>query len=442
MNIRQHIKRCNHITPRTKLLVAVSGGADSVVMLDALYRIGIESVVAHCNFHLRGDESDNDAQFVANLAAKYNFEFCTTDFDTERVANERCVSIEMAARDLRYEWFEQMIDQYKCDYVAVAHNADDTVETFFLNLTRGTGIHGLRGMAEIRGRVLRPMLQISRADIIKYIDENQLEYRTDSTNEQNIYTRNKLRLDILPLLKEINPSFLATMQQNMLNLSAASNIVADYVAEKKEECVNVLNNCTTISISALLESQSASLLLFEWLSTYNFTPDISAQLFKTLSNDTISGKKFNSPTHYAITTRDAIEVYPNDYIKDSTTIYYINEGQTEITEPFKASINTANAKGLHIEKNSTIAYLDTDKIEYPIVLRRWQKGDSFIPFGMKGRKKLSDFFADKRLSIVEKSNVWVMTSNDNIIWVVGMRIDNRYAISPDTQLVTIVSLQI
>lgn len=420
----------------------MSGGADSVAMLDALCGIGANCVVAHCNFHLRGDESNSDAQFVANLAAKYNLEFCTIDFDTESVASERGVSIEMAARDLRYEWFEQMIDAYNCDYVAVAHNADDTVETFFLNLTRGTGINGLRGMAELRGRVLRPMLQISRADILEYINDNQLEYRTDSTNEQNIYTRNKLRLDILPLFKEINPSFLATMQQNILNLNGSANIVADYVATKKSECVNITNNCITISISAILNSPSADLLLFEFLLPYNFTPDITAQLFKTLSNDTISGKKFNSPTHYAITIRDAIEIYPNDYIEDNSAVYYINEGQTEISEPFKATLTTANAKGLHIEKSPTIAYFDADKIVYPIVLRRWQKGDNFVPFGMKGRKKLSDFFADKKLSILEKSNVWVMTSNDNIIWVVGMRIDNRYAILPDTQFVTIVNLQI
>lgn len=418
------------------MLVAVSGGPDSVVLLDALHREGFFVVIAHCNFHLRGEASNEDAEFVKSLSNKYQVPYCQVDFDTEREAEERGVSIEMAARDLRYGWFEQVAEEWQCERIAVAHNADDVVETFFLNLTRGTGLQGLSGMAELRGRIVRPLLKVSRRQIMEYIAENQLEYRIDATNLETIYTRNKIRHKIVPQFEEINPSFLDTMGNNMRFIASAQNIVEVYASEAYKRVVSNEGGRVIFDLNVLKEYEGVDTLLFIWLSKYGFGSDVVMQLCRSL--DDIAGKQFYSATHRIVVGRNRLECMACDSLEvDDNIQLIINENDCVISEPLKMSVRVIDKLEFEVIKSANVACLDADKLRYPLTLRRWQKGDWFIPFGMKGRKKLSDFFADKKLSLIDKEQVWLLVSGEDIVWVVGYRVDARYAVTDDTKKVKV-----
>lgn len=418
------------------MLVAVSGGPDSVVLLDALHREGFFVVIAHCNFHLRGEASNEDAEFVKSLSNKYQVPYCQVDFDTEREAEERGVSIEMAARDLRYGWFEQVAEEWQCERIAVAHNADDVVETFFLNLTRGTGLQGLSGMAELRGRIVRPLLKVSRRQIMEYIAENQLEYRIDATNLETIYTRNKIRHKIVPQFEEINPSFLDTMGNNMRFIASAQNIVEVYASEAYKRVVSNEGGRVIFDLNVLKEYEGVDTLLFIWLSKYGFGSDVVMQLCRSL--DDIAGKQFYSATHRIVVGRNRLECMACDSLEvDDNIQLIVNENDCVISEPLKMSVRVIDKLEFEVIKSANVACLDADKLRYPLTLRRWQKGDWFIPFGMKGRKKLSDFFADKKLSLIDKEQVWLLVSGEDIVWVVGYRVDARYAVTDDTKKVKV-----
>ena len=439
--IRRQIQQCAPLQGTRRLLVAVSGGPDSIVLLDALHREGFSIVVAHCNFHLRGDASNEDADFVKSLATKYQLPYCQVDFDTEKVAEERKISIEMAARDLRYEWFEQMADEHNCDLIAVAHNADDVVETFFLNLTRGSGLQGLSGMAELRGRVVRPLLRVSRKQIMEYIAEYQLQYRIDATNLETIYTRNKLRHNILPQFEEINPSFLDTMHNNMRFISSAQNIVEAYAAEAYERVVTVRGERILFDLQELRKCQGIDTLLFLWLTPYGFSSDVVMQLYSSF-DEKLSGKQFFSATHRVVVEREYLEcTMHNAQCIMHNVQFTIDERQITINEPIKLEIQEVDVADFELIKSANVACLDADKLQYPLQLRHWQQGDWFIPFGMKGRKKLSDFFVDKKFTTGEKEQLWLLVSGDDIVWVVGHRVDARYAVTEKTKRVKIFKVQ-
>jgi len=424
---------------KKRLLVAVSGGPDSIVLLDALHRERFSVVIAHCNFHLRGEHSDEDAAFVRGLADKYQVPYCQIDFDTKSIAVERKVSIEMAARDLRYEWFEQMANEHKCDLIAVAHNADDVVETFFLNLTRGSGLQGLSGMAELRGRVVRPLLKVSRKQIMDYIAKHNLQYRIDATNLETIYTRNKIRHNVIPQFEDINPSFLNTMANNMRFISSAQSIIEAYAAEAYKRVVRVEGERIVFDLNELKKCQGIDTLLFMWLNKYGFSSDVVMQLYRSLND--ISGKQFYSATHRIVLDREHLECTVNDFIDNESNIvdsqFLILDSQFLIEEPINFEIKDVDIEDFEVLKSANIACLDADKLQYPLKLRRWQKGDWFIPFGMKGRKKLSDFFVDKKMNLIDKEQVWLLTSGDDIAWVVGHRVDARYAVTDKTKKVKI-----
>ena len=437
--IRRKIQSCVPLQGAKRLLVAVSGGPDSVVLLDSLHREGFSVVVAHCNFHLRGEASDADAIFVRSLADKYQVAYCQADFDTEKVAEERKVSIEMAARDLRYEWFEQMANEYNCDLIAVAHNADDVVETFFLNLTRGTGLQGLSGMAELRGRIVRPLLQVSREQIMEYIAENELEYRIDATNLETVYTRNKIRHNVVSQLMEINPSFLETMANNMRFIASAQGIVEAYAAEAYKHVVTEEGERIRFDLNRLREFEGVDTLLFLWLNRYGFGSDVVMQLYRSLND--IAGKQFYSATHRIVGGREYLEcTMHNAECTMQNAEFTIDEKQFTINNPIKLEVNEVDIADFRLIKSANVACLDVDKLQYPLVLRRWKRGDWFIPYGMKGRKKLSDFFADKKMNLIEKERVWLLASGDDIVWVVGHRVDARYAVTEKTKRVKIFTL--
>ena len=433
--VRRQIQQCASLQGAKRLLVAVSGGPDSVVLLDALHREGFFVVIAHCNFHLRGEASNEDAAFVKSLAAKYQVPYCLIDFDTEKVAEERKISIEMAARDLRYEWFSQMADEHNCDLIAVAHNADDTVETFFLNLTRGSGLQGLSGMAQLRGKIVRPLLKVSRKQIMEYIAEYNLQYRIDATNLETIYTRNKIRHNLIPQFEEINPSFLNTMANNMRFIASAQSIVETYAAEAYKKVVKIENECVIFDLKALKQCQGIDTLLFIWLTPYGFSSDVIMQLYHSLF-DNLSGKQFISATHRIVLERESIEL---ELIQSRDAIHcvLIEQEETLLESSIHLKIKEVDIADFKLIKSANVACLDAAKLQYPLILRRWQQGDWFIPFGMKGRKKLSDFFVDKKFSTNEKEQLWLLTSGDDIVWVVGHRVDARYAVTDKTQRVKI-----
>ena len=434
--IRRKIQSCKSLAGVKRVLVAVSGGPDSVVLLDALHREGFFVVIAHCNFHLRGEDSDLDAEFVKGLANKYQAPYCQINFDTEREAKERGVSIEMAARDLRYEWFDQMAEEWQCERIAVAHNANDAVETFFLNLTRGSGLQGLSGMAELRGKIVRPLLNVSRKQIMDYIAEYELQYRIDATNLETIYTRNKIRHNVIPQLEEINPSFLDTMADNMHFIASAQSIVENYAAEAYKSVVTIENERIVFDLKKLEEYQGVDTLLFIWLSKYGFSSDVVMQLYRSL--DDISGKQFYSATHRIVIGRGVLEcTMYNAQCTMHNAQFTIGKTQFTIDEPIKLEIKEIDIADFELTKSSNVACLDSDKLQYPLILRRWQQGDWFIPFGMKGRKKLSDFFVDKKFTMNDKEQLWLLTSGDDIVWVVGHRVDARYAVTDRTKNVKI-----
>ena len=435
--IRRQIQQCAPLQCTKRLLVAVSGGPDSIVLLDALHREGFSVVVAHCNFHLRGDASNEDAEFVRTLASKYQVLHCQADFNTVAVAAERKISIEMAARDLRYEWFEQMADEHDCDLIAVAHNADDVVETFFLNLTRGSGLQGLSGMAELRGRVVRPLLKVSRKQIMEYIVEYDLQYRIDATNLETIYTRNKVRHDIIPQFEKLNPSFLSTMHSNMRFIASAQSIVEAYATDMYKQIANERDGVVSFKLKRLFECQGVDTLLFIWLAPYGFSSDVVMQLYYSLF-DSISGKQFFSATHRVVVERETLELGVRSEklgVRNDEFVIYQDDALLEI--PIRIEINEVDIADFELIKSANVACLDADKLQYPLQLRRWQQGDWFIPFGMKGRKKLSDFFVDKKFSTSEKEQLWLLTSGDDIVWVVGYRVDARYAVTNKTTKVKI-----
>lgn len=438
--IRRKIQSCGSLAGVKRLLVAVSGGPDSVVLLDALHQEGFSVVVAHCNFHLRGEASDGDAEFVKQLSEKYQVPYYQVDFDTEREARERGVSIEMAARDLRYEWFERVADETDCELIAVAHNADDAVETFFLNLTRGSGLQGLSGMAELRGRVVRPLLQVSRKQIMEYIAENELDYRIDATNLETVYTRNKIRHNVIPQLAEINPSFLDTMANNMRFIASAQGIVEAYAAEAYKRVVTEDGERIRFDLKELRECEGVDTLLFMWLNRYGFGSDVVMQLYRSL--DDIAGKQFYSQTHRLVIGKESLELgVRSEKLGVRNEEWEIENGELRVENgELKIKISEVDIEGFEVVKSGNVACLDADKLQYPLVLRRWKNGDWFIPFGMKGRKKLSDFFADKKMNLIDKEQVWLLISGDDIVWVMGHRIDARYAVTDKTKRVKIFTL--
>ncbi len=430
MHIERFIKEQALLPKEAKLLVGVSGGADSSVLLHLLWRLHYDVVVAHCNFHLRGEESDADALFVQNLAEQYAFDFQKIDFDTETIASQRGISIEMAARELRYEWFEQLRSKKECAYIVVGHHADDAVETFFLNLLRGSGLKGLSGMRAKRDNILRPLLGVTRADILDYIQEYNLSYRNDITNLETIYRRNKLRLDVIPQLQEINPSLTDTILSTAKRMDDA-NAIVQWASEKifQEVCYQQ-GEALCYDLSILRSYPGHETLLFEWLHQYGFSQQQIEQMLRCDAES--SGQRFDSRNNAIIHSRAVLflqekELSPNQALLNIPLIEGIYGSKPQIQLSFIKENNT-----FVIDKSPRKALLDASKLSFPLQLRKWRHGDYFYPFGMKGRKKISDFITDLKLSPIEKENIYVLISNQQVVWVVGYRIDNRFAIHKDT----------
>lgn len=428
--VNQYINDNHLLEDNSKIIVGVSGGADSMALLDILRKLGCECIAAHCNFHLRGEESNRDYRFVKDYCKEKDIPFLHVDFDTFGYMKHNSVSLEMAARELRYEWFEQVRISRNAHRIAVAHHQDDSIETVLINLIRGTGIKGLTGISCVNGNIIRPLLCLSRDEIIGYLSENKIDYVTDSTNNESEYVRNKIRLEVIPLLETINPSVKKSLHKTADNLLSAYKIYEGSVIDSKKR----IFSDNKVNIDLLLQEEEPQTILYEILNPYGFNADTIQNIFISLNG--ISGKRFYSDEYTLLKDRNFLILSQNENSNNNEEIYYIQENILDIDFPVKLRLDTyKNTPSSEIEKQSNIIYLDLDKITYPLIIRRWKQGDKFVPFGMKGSKKLSDYFSDNKFSLVDKENVWLLCSNDEIIWIIGHRADNRFRINENTKQV-------
>lgn len=417
--IIQYIDKEDLFSSDSNILVALSGGADSVALLCILHAAGYHCEAAHCNFHLRGEESNRDEQFVRQLCKKYEIRLHTVDFDTARYATENHISIEMAARELRYNWFEEVRTKCQADVIAVAHHQDDSVETILLNLIRGTGITGLLGIRPRNGAIVRPLLCINREEILHYLQSIGQDYVTDSTNLEDEYTRNKIRLNVLPLMQTINPSVKNSLIETSNYLNDVSAIYNIYIEEAKTR----ITTSEGIRIRQLLKEPAPEALLFEILHPLGFN---SAQI-KDIANSLHGqpGKQFSSKEWRVIKDRELLLLEKAQSENKEELPFLIIKEEKEYTPDFL------------IPREKGIACFDTDKLNGEISYRKWQTGDTFVPFGMKGKKKISDYLTDRKFSISQKERQWVLCCGERIAWLIGERTDNRFRIDETTQRIVI-----
>ncbi len=413
-----------------RILVALSGGADSVALLHLLLQNGFSCVAAHCNFSLRGLESDGDEAFVKELCRSWNVELHTIQFDTRAHSQAHKVSIEMAARQLRYQWFEQLLVDTGTQYLATGHHGNDAIETFLLNLVRGTGIKGLTGMAWRNQHIIRPLLAASAREVLDYCESNQLQFRTDSSNMETHYQRNKIRHQIVPLLEELNPSFFETMQHNMAYLREAEQVLATEIQRVKDQMVAQTEDALLIPIRLIVEHPQKQTMLYEILRPYGFPGQIMPSIINSLSG--IPGKQFFSATHRLVIDRFNLILVAQSHAEPE--VYAIEGGQTLMHQPLKMELRTFDKPAdYHFPKESWKVHLDADLIDFPLTIRKMQAGDKFQPLGMQQFKKISDFFVDQKMSLIDKEKVWLLTNGCDIIWVMGQRMDDRYKITPTTK---------
>lgn len=419
--ISRSINEKHLFAPADKIIVALSGGADSVALLRVLLLEGYTCIAAHCNFHLRGEESDRDENFVRTLCSKLNVPLQVVHFDTTGYASQKGISIEMAARELRYEWFEQIRTEVGAKVVAVAHHRDDSVETFLLNLVRGTGINGLKGIAAVNGTIVRPLLDVSREEILEFLKNLQQDYVTDSTNLQDEYTRNKLRLNVIPLLKEINPSVCESISETARRLC---DVEAVYREAIKAACLRVTEGEGRFCISRIIKETAPLAVLFELLYPYGFNAAQLKDIYRSLEAE--SGRLFYADDYVLLRDRDYLLLKKREA---ADTPHILHQEVREVHAGFKVS------------RDPKIACLDADKLKEPLTLRRWQSGDKFVPFGMHGFKKVRDYLRDRKLSLFEKENQYVVCSGDDIVWLVNERTDNRFRVTEKTYRVMLLWME-
>lgn len=414
------------------ICLALSGGIDSMVLANLLLESDFHFSIAHCNFNLRGEESTLDYRFVQNWAKKNSIPFYSISFETEEYAQNNKLSIEMAARELRYNWFDQLINEYEFKAMMVAHHRDDSLETFLLNLARGTGIRGLTGIDQIKGRFVRPLISFSRVQIEEYAKLNQLTYREDKSNESTIYRRNKVRHDILPQLDELNPSFRTNMMRTIAHLQAIQSIALEQISLQRTKIVKEENkSLIKIEGEALLSTVEPTTYLFEYIKEYGFNGKLCKQIIQSLEEKN-SGKEFFSISHRIVLDRGILNLMPIAKQNNSTFIIHYPFDKPIENSLLELSIIEVN-DSFRIERNPNIAYIDLDKISESMLCRHWKQGDTFRPLGMRGKKKISDFFVDKKFSLMQKEETWLLTHKEDIVWVVGHRMDDRFKVTNSTR---------
>ncbi|TYC14829.1 tRNA lysidine(34) synthetase TilS [Bizionia gelidisalsuginis] len=432
---KNHIDKQLPFLKDSRLLIAISGGLDSVVLTHLCKNAGLNLALAHCNFNLRPGDCDQDETFVMALADALDTEVFVQSFDTNAFSEAHKISTQMAARDLRYTWFNELITLLKFDYVLTAHHADDALETVLINLSRGTGLDGLTGIPEVNETVVRPLLPFSRAEIENYAKINNIEWREDSSNASTKYLRNKLRHDIIPQLKEINPQFLSNFKNTLSHLKASQAIVNESLDLVLKEAVLFSDAVTTkFSISVLQDLKSTEAFLYEIFKDFGFNSGAAIGDLMTAQ----SGKQLLSDTHLLLKNRAelVLTLKSESDGEDCITITQgverikINSGTLVITEV--ASIS---------EHNANTVFVDKDSLQFPLTVRAWENGDYFYPLGMQGKKKLSKFFKDEKLSVLEKERAELLCTNDDIVWVINKRLDNRFKVTENTTQILKITIE-
>ena len=438
--IKSYIETLQLLTPDKPVIVGFSGGSDSVALIDILNRLGYKCIASHCNFHLRNDESIRDESFCRSFAAQHAIDFEKIDFDTKTIAAQKHISVEMAARELRYEWFESLRKKHDAQAIAIAHHQDDSNETILLNLIRGTGIRGLCGIRPKNGMIVRPLLCVGKDDINLYINEQGLSYVTDSSNLSDDYTRNYIRLRLIPLMKEVNPSIEASLSRTAEQLADVESIYLHTIEKAKKKLLKKENDdVIRISIGSLSGFPAPKTILYELLQPFGFTSQQVSAIFHSLLSE--SGKRFDAPDgeHQLLKDRDFLFLYKKAEKKTET--FKIEDHKTDLAKlPIRLTIRKIKIDpAFEIDKSSFTATFDAEKIKFPLILRRWKSGDWFVPFGLKGRQKISDFFSDHKFSRYKKDKTWLLCDGNDIIWIVGERTDNRFRIDNQSKFAFVIN---
>ncbi|MEO8146024.1 MAG: tRNA lysidine(34) synthetase TilS [Bacteroidia bacterium] len=420
-----------------KVLLAVSGGVDSIVMMKLFELAELNFAVAHCNFQLRDDESDGDETFIKSIAKKSGIKIHTKKFETKKFAAQRQLSTQMAARELRYEWFNELSEKYGYDFIATAHHQTDVAETILINQVRGTGLAGMHGILPLHGKIIRPLLFTTHDELFAFAQAQKIKWREDSSNSHDDYVRNKIRQKVLPVLKEINPSLEKTFTENARHFYDAEILLQGFLEVVRRHVFTSDKNNIYMVISKLNQYENAPAMLYFLLREFGFKNAITSAIYENMGST--SGKKFLSETHQLTTNRDQLIITK---LHDETQLihnyYEIQEGDDGlIGDGFSLKIkriSLSKTKKIDFIKSPDVAYFDADKISFPLQLRTWKKGDYFHPIGMKGRrKKLSDYFTDEKISLPDKEHIWLLLSGNEICWVIGKRSDERFKVTAETK---------
>lgn len=448
---RSYILKENLFQPEDKLLLAVSGGVDSVVLVELCQQAGYDFIIAHCNFKLRGAESDGDEAFVSSLGEKYGVEVLVKQFDTEKYATENKCSIQVAARELRYNWFAELLQKFNTDFnpedvngqrattnlLLTAHHADDNVETLLMNFFKGTGIQGLHGILPRHNKLVRPLLFANKYELLAFASQHQLAYREDSSNASDKYTRNYFRLELIPALEQVFPQVKQNLLHNIDRFREVEILYRQAIDLQKKKLVEVRGNEWHMPLLKLKKTKALNTVLFEIIKDVGFTARQVPDVMGLLQSET--GKYVESATHRIFINRNWLIMSPKETVEADNVLIEATDKKVNFQRG-TIRLETVPAENFKLAAEKEIAQLDAGLLDYPLLLRKWKPGDYLYPLGMQkkaggkpGKKKLSRFFNDLKLSLIQREKVWVVEMDKKIIWVVGHRIDDRFKITPNTK---------
>lgn len=428
---RSFIAQNQLLSQNSVTLLAVSGGVDSVVMSSLFYHARLHFAIAHCNFGLRGVASNQDEAFVRALAQRYQVNFYAQAFNASTVARTQGISIQMAARALRYAWFQELSEQHGFEKVATAHHSQDNLETILLQFTKGTGIAGLRGILPAQGHYVRPLLFASKEEILHYAHTAGITWREDRSNDDNRYQRNLIRHQVIPWLKKLNPNLTTTLQRTLVRIRQTEALFNEQVAQIRQKTVRNHAGIYYIAVQEIQTAPWASVVIWELLKPFGFN---FSQVDKLLAHKHMSGTMFETAQYRLYVDRAHWMIIP--HTTSNHPAYAINCATTMLTTP-SHTLQCVHIRSTQhtITASHEIAALDGERLHFPLEIRQWQPGDTFYPLGMEKRKKLSDFLVDNKIPVPLKADVWVVTSAGDIVWVIGHRIDNRFKITANTKQV-------
>ncbi len=451
MNLLHHftnfIKKENLFQPKDKLLLAVSGGVDSVVLCELCKQAEFVFAIAHCNFQLRGEESERDEMFVKDLAKKYGAEIFVKKFGTEKYVEENKLSIQVAARELRYEWFNSLFNQtvnQPINYIITAHHANDNIETLLMNFFKGSGIAGLHGILPKQNKIVRPLLFAKKEELLVFAKENNLSFVEDSSNTSDKYTRNYFRNQLIPSLQKIFPQVEDNLLNNLERFTEIEMLYQQSIEVHKNKLIERKGEEIHIPVLKLLKSKPLNTIVYEIIKDFSFTSAQIEELIKLLQSE--SGKYIKSPTHRILKNRNWLIITANNNVSPQNILIEENDEVIEFMnkrlkiEKLQITNLDTGQGNYKLQTDNDVAMLDADKIKFPLLLRKWKQGDYFYPLGMNKKKKLSKFFIDQKLSLLEKEDSWIIEMDKKIIWVTGRRIDDRFKILPSTKNILKISL--